>query len=157
MEDGTPVNGEVADTITVTFTSYGRKATTMVYNEELGKYVYNQYKQEMVDGITGEPETFENVVIMLGDVYMNQFGYHEANFTKGGTGYYACNGRIIPILWTCEAQNAPFVFTTADGQPLSFGVGNTYIGIATEKSPVEWAEIIPVETTAESVEETAAE
>lgn len=157
VEDGTPAGGEIADTITVTFTSYGRKTTTMVYNEELGKYVYHQYKKEMVDGITGQPEAFENVVIMLGDVYMNSAGYHEANFTKGGTGYYACNGYIIPILWTCEAQDAPFLFTTTDGEPLSFGVGNTYIGIATEKSPVVWEDLTPPETVPETIPQTVPE
>lgn len=154
VEDGTPAGGENADIITVTFTSYGRKASTMVYHEDLGKYVYHQYDMEMVDGITGQPETFENVVIMLGDIYMNQLGYHECNFTKGGTGYYACNGKIIPILWTCDGQYDPFVFTTVDGEPLSFGVGNSYIAIATEKSPVVWEEMAPPETLPE---ETSAE
>ena len=157
VEDGTPVNGEIADTITLTFTSYGRKSSTMVYNEDLGKYIYHQYKKEMADGITGEPEAFENVVIMLGDVYMNELGYHECNFTKGGTGYYACNGMIIPILWSCEGQYDPFHFTTIDGEPLSFGVGNTYLAIATEKSPVEWEDLTPPpETTAETISEEVA-
>jgi len=154
VEDGTPANGETADIISLTFTSYGKKESSMVYNKELGKYIYHQYKKEMVDGITGQPETFENVVIMLGDVYMNQYGYHECNFTKGGTGYYACNGKIIPILWTCDGQYDPFVFTTVDGEPLSFGVGNSYIAIATEKSPVVWEEMAPPETLPE---ESAAE
>ena len=153
VEDGTPVGGETADTITLTFTSFGRKASTMVYNEDLGKYIYHQYDMEMVDGRTGQPEAFENVVIMLGDVYINELGYHECNFTKGGTGYFACNGKIIPILWTCEDQYDPFRFTTVDGEPLSFGVGNTYMAITTEKSPVVWEEIVQADAVTETTGE----
>lgn len=138
-EDGTPEGGETANSITVTFTSYGRKATTMEYDAEAGKYVYWQYDQMMVDGATGEPETFENVVIMLADIHMNQYGYHEADFVSGGEGYFACGGKIIPILWSCEGEDQPFRFTTVDGEPLPFGVGNSYIAIAPTASPVEYA------------------
>ena len=138
-EDGTPAEGETADSITVTFTSFGRKASTMAYDAELGKYVYWQYDQMMVDGDTKEPETFENVVIMLADIRMNAHAYHEADFVKGGEGYFACGGKIIPILWTCDGEDQPFRFTTVDGEPLAFGVGNSYIAIAPNGSPVEYA------------------
>ena len=138
-EDGTPEGGETADSITVTFTSYGRKASTMEYDADLGKYVYWQYGEMMVDGETGEPETFQNVIIMLADIHMNQYGYHEADFVSGGEGYFACGGKIIPIQWSCADEASPFTFTTVDGEPLSLGVGNSYIAIAPTGSPVEYA------------------
>lgn len=135
---GIPKEGESANSISVTFTSFGRKSTTMVYDEDLNQYIYHQYDQMMLDGLTGYPEAFQNVIIMLADIYMNQYGYHEANFLNGGTGYFACGGKLIPITWTCEAQDQPFRFFTEDGAPLNLQVGNTYMAIAPKESPVVW-------------------
>lgn len=136
VEDGTPADGETADQIDVTFT-YSRnvKKTTMVYNPELNKYVYNQYDKEMYDGATGEPEAFRNVIIMLAQIKMIGM-YYDADFPAGGEGYYACGGKMIPITWSADDEFSPFRFFTADGQPLNMGVGNTYIAIAPVGSPV---------------------
>lgn len=137
-ENGTPEGGETANTVTVALTYRNNiKNTSMVYDESLGKYVYNQYDTAMVDGSTGEPECFTNVIVMLSDISMDGI-YYTANFTAGGTGYYANGGKIVPITWTTDADDAPFRFFTADGQPLSLGVGNTYIAVAPEGSPVAY-------------------
>lgn len=134
--DGTPENGETANSITVTFTGYGRKATTMVYDEVQDKYVYHQYDQIMTDGLTGEMEAFQNVVILFTPTYMIEKGYYRAGFGETGTGYYACGGKIIPVNWSCAGEYEPFVFTTTGGEPLDFGIGNTYIAVAHPDSPV---------------------
>ena len=137
-EDGTPADGETAEEISITLT-YGKssKETIMRYDPELGKYVYNQYGQEMVDGTTGEKEAFRNVIVMYTEITMNNI-YHQANFLAGGTGYFACGGKIIPITWTCDGEDSPFRFQTQDGQPLELGMGNSYIAICIEESPVVW-------------------
>lgn len=135
-EDGTPADGESAQSITVTFKSYGMKDTTMAYDAEAEAYAYWQHNKQMFDGTTGAPETFKNVIIMLADIKINQYGYHEADFLQGGTGYYACGGKIIPIIWGCDADDQPFWFQTEDGQPLSLGVGNSYIAVAPLESIV---------------------
>ena len=159
VEDGTPVNGEAADSIniTITYNSY-KKDTTMVYDAALGKYTYNQYGKLMQDQITSEVEAFENVVVMYAKI-TNSGIYQVADFVSGGTGYYACGGYIIPITWTCESQSAPFRFFTADGQPLSFGQGNTYIAITQPDSKVVWEDLepAPVETTEATTAKTTAE
>ena len=137
-ENGTPENGEAAGTVTVTFTYRNNvKPTTMVYDESLGKYVYNQYDTAMVDGATGTPECFTNVIVMLADISMDGI-YYTANFTAGGTGYYANGGKIIPITWTAADDDSPFCFFTADGQPLELGVGNTYMAVAPAESTVSY-------------------
>lgn len=139
-EDGTPVDGEAAETITVTLTyEKSKKDTTMEYDAELGKYVYNQYDMVMADQITGEVEAFTNVIVMLADIsHVSYSGtyYQCADFVAGGTGYYANGGKIIPITWTCDSETSPFRFFTADGEALDLGVGNTYIAIASYASPV---------------------
>ena len=136
-EDGTP-DGETANSVNVTFTyRNNKKDTTMVYDESLGKYVYNQYGKVMVVGDTEDPECFTNVIIMLADITRGDV-YYTANFTGGGTGYYANGGKIIPITWGCDGEESPFWFKTADGQDLELGVGNTYMAIAPQDSPVTY-------------------
>lgn len=138
-EDGTPADGQDARDITVTFTYKGtRKETGMVYHEDLGKYVFRQYGKEMVDEATGEPEAFENVLILLADIHMDGEGYHEADLVAGGSGYYACGGKLIPITWGADDGTSPLWFRTADGELLEMGVGNSYIAIAPIGSPVSY-------------------
>ena len=177
VDDATPAEGEIADEITIW---YGQKTknTVMKYNRSTGKYEYNQYGKVMTDQITGEVEDFNNILILKASVYENYI-YMAANFHCGGTGYYACGGKLIPIVWECTGGD-PIQCFTEDGEPLNINVGNTYlsiIGLPTET--VEWKEVIPpateppvtepeetveetvletvAETTAETVGETVAE
>ena len=137
-EDGTPADGQDATSITVTITyNNAQKKTTMEYDEELGQYVYYQYGDMMVDQITGQTEAYENVIIMYTDVWMNGI-YQVTDFTQGGSGYYACGGKLIPINWTCADEDSPFCFFTLDGEPLQIGVGRTYIAITDIGSKVVW-------------------
>lgn len=138
-DDGTPADGEDANTVSLTFTfRSSKKDTSMVYDESLGKYVYNQYGKSMVDGETGEPEAFQNVFILMTNVTMNAHGYHEADLVTGGEGYYACGGKIIPITWGSDSEDSPLWFRTMDGEPLLMGVGNSYVAIAPVGSPVSY-------------------
>ena len=137
-EDGTPAAGEGADKITVTITyNRSRKDTVMIYDADLGKYTYNQYGKLMKDQITGEVECFENVVVMFADIGMNEI-YQVTDFTEGGTGYYACGGKIIPITWSCDGESSPFRFFSEDGEQIPFGQGSTYIAITQYESNVVW-------------------
>ena len=148
-DDGTPEGGETADLISVVMT-YGqaKKETIMAYDAASGKYVWNQYGQVMADQITGEIESFTNVIIMFADITNNGI-YHAADFVAGGTGYYANGGKIIPIVWGCEDEESAFHFLTNDAETLEMGAGNTYICIVTPESPVTYAQAVPEETVAE--------
>ena len=170
VEDATPAEGETADEIVIYY-GFNTKNTVMKYNPSTGKYEYHQYGKEMKDQITGEVEAFNNVLILESSSFENYI-YTEVNFHLGGTGYYACGGKIIPIIWTCEDGVNPFCFMTTDGQPLNVNVGNTYMSIiGLEKERVEWREVAPPvteppvtepvetvpETTAETTQETVTE
>ena len=138
-EDGTPAGGEAADDIKIRIKyNSTKKDTIMKYDAEAGKYVYWQYDKMMVDQITEEPEMFENVVVMFTEMTTMKHSYHVADFLQGGAGYFACNGRIIPITWSCSGDNEPFRFFTEAGEPLPFGVGNTYIAISSPAGEVTW-------------------
>lgn len=155
--DATPVGGEIADEILIEF-GQNTKTTTMVYDEATGKYVWNQYGKVMTDQITGEEESFRNVIILQADTYENYI-YQEANFQVGGYGYYACGGKIIPIKWECidAPYPSPFRLMTEDGQPLDISVGNSYAAVLSFKNKVEWKEVIPPETIPETTEATVPE
>lgn len=126
-QNGTPAGGETATTITMSFFT-GNKTTTMKYDATTGKYVYHQYKQDMVDGNTGEINSYTNVFTLFA-VNTNEGVYHIANLLGEGDGYYACGGKIVPIKWYRAGENDFFTFTLADGTPLEQGVGNSYVGI----------------------------
>lgn len=135
-EDGTPADGENAAKITINLTHDGNtKQTVMVYDEELGKYQFNQYNRIQTNWADDQVVTFENVIVMFCRVY-NSGVYHVAEMEGSGEGYFACNGKIIPIKWIHEQETDPFTFTLTDGTPLELGVGNSYIAVAPLTSTV---------------------
>ena len=137
-DEGTPVNGEAATNVTISLRfDKSRKDTIMKYNADLDKYEFWQYTRKMTDIQTGKVEAFKNVLVVKADIYLNG-KYQMANFTKGGDGYYACGGKLIPITWTCASDKSPMEFFHADGTPLELERGNTYIAIAPKASVIEW-------------------
>lgn len=149
-DDGTPAEGVEAKDISITLTyKKAKKETRMVYDESTGKYAFNQYGQVMTDLKTEEVEAFRNVIVMYADITTTGI-YHIADFTAGGTGYFACGGKLIPITWSCAGDKEPFRFFTESGEPLELGRGNTYMAICTPESSVvcEGMPEQPAETTA---------
>lgn len=128
-ENGTPQDGEAAGNITFRI-RYNQhwKETVLDYDAATNKYVYSQYGKVMADGDTGEQEAYTNILILRADMSM-VIDYQTVDFVAGGEGYFACGGKIIPILWGCDGEDQPFWFTTLDGEPLQMGVGNSYIAI----------------------------
>lgn len=148
-DDGTPAEGIEAKDISITLTyKKAKKETRMVYDESTGKYAFNQYGQVMTDLKTEEVEAFRNVIVMYADITTTGI-YHIADFSAGGTGYFACGGKLIPITWSCAGDKEPFRFFTESGEPLELGRGNTYMAICTPESPVvcEGMPEQPAETT----------
>ena len=135
-------NGETASKVNINFILKGHsKSTTMVYDNELGGYVYQQYGMTMKDDATGEKECFENVIVIV-TVVENKVAsgntYHVADIEGSGSGYFACGGKLISINWKRSGPNAPFSFTLSDGTPLELGVGSSYIAIAPTTSQISW-------------------
>lgn len=136
-EDATP-DGEDAAKITINL-RHGpiTKKSIMEYDANLGQYRFCQFGKAMVDGYEGQPILFENVIVMMCRVYDDEV-YHVADLIGSGEGYFACNGKLIPILWSHERMDEPILFTHTDGTPLELGVGSSYIAIAPLTSTVEY-------------------
>lgn len=135
------LNGAPATNIQMTFFK-GGKSTHMVYDAESGMYHGTQYWKnltaEIADANYDLVLDFKNVFILNAVTSTN--GYRMfAELSGEGTGYYACNGQIVPIKWSRDGYAAPFTYTLEDGTPLTVAVGKTYIGVIPSGSPVEFS------------------
>lgn len=138
VEDGTP-NGSGASTVKIVY-GIGGKTTTMTYDEESGMYQASQFKKDWIDKITGEPLHFENVLVLYTTCYIQSDNVHWTVELTGSNraGYFACGGKIVPILWSHSSNYADFVYTLEDGTPLELGIGNTYIAVVPKGSTVTY-------------------
>ena len=136
FDEEAAVTGETASVVTMNFR--GSKTTKFTYNETTGLYAAYQYGQDHIDGNTNETLTYKNVF----SLYTDQRGIFDGTYTRSfytlvgeGTGHYALDGKIIPIKWSRESNGDHFVYTDLDGNPISFGVGTSYIAIVPTDSP----------------------
>ncbi len=130
VEDGTPADGSDANIITVPFSGY--KTGVFTYDAETGKYLVSEYDAPYVDETTGEQVSVENVLIIMtriSQIEGDSKGRLDVTMTGNGIGYYACNGKYIPINWSRPSLDSQYQFTTMDGEPLSLGVGKSYVNI----------------------------
>lgn len=139
--DGTPAQGTAANSIDVEFSYY--KTGRFTYDPESRTYLVDQHidKHDIpyVDGGSGEQAAVTNVLVLRTDIKPikgDSAGRLTVRLTGSGSGYFACGGVYIPINWTKESATSPFLFSTADGQPLTLGAGTSYINIIDNSSSV---------------------
>ena len=127
------VTGESASKVTVKFRA--NKKTEMTYNETTGLYEAFQLKENHIDAGTGERIAYRNVLVLT----TKQEIISEGNYPRAyydligsGEGYFAIGGQIVPIKWSRASLNDPFVYTFADGTPVTLGVGTTYVGVISD-------------------------
>lgn len=121
------LEGQTADSINIEF--LGGKDTTMVYDAQSGLYLAHQDGRDWVDGDTGENATFRNVLVITTSQAKVASGHSFYNLEGTGDGYFACDGKMIPVKWHHEGVDGPFRFTQEDGTPITLGVGSTYCAI----------------------------
>lgn len=138
-EDAVP-DGESAASITLAFGN-GKyaKTTTMNFNTDLDCYQAYQFGKDWIDGNTGKPLEFRNVLVLyMKTTVSDKLGHKAINLVGEGDGLFACGGKLIPIKWSHESATAPFVYTLEDGTPLTLGIGHSYIGIVPLDADVSW-------------------
>lgn len=136
-EDGTP-DGDSAETVTIRFRKSGKK-TTLYYHQDTGKYTMEQFGMTYTDGNNGNAVTFENVLVLKTSVStIDDYGRLSVTLEGSGEGYFACGGKIVPILWSRAGSNQPFVYTLKDGTPLELGIGTTYVAVTYKNGTVSY-------------------
>lgn len=130
--------GSRAFDITVTFR--GKKTTTLTYSTVTGQYEASQYGSNQIDGNTGAIMTYRNVLVLQTE----QWRIKEGSYTRSyydligeGTGYFACDGKIVPIKWSRPSVKEHFAYTLEDGTPITLGVGKSYIGVIATTGTVD--------------------
>ena len=128
--DEVSLAGEAATNITVTFT--GKKTSTFKLDTATGLYKASQYKKDHVDGNTGKVMAYRNVLVLQTPQKRDNDGYYLRSYytlTGKGEGYFACDGKIVPIQWSRKSVSDPFSYTLTDGTPVTLGVGKSYVAV----------------------------
>ena len=139
VPDGTPANGQSANQITVPVSTY--KTGRFVYQENTGRYGVEEYGAAYVDGNTGKQVEVTNVVILktacrnTGDA----LGHITVDLSGSGTGYFACGGQITELTWSKRMPDGQFFYQDADGKPIQFGVGTTYVCIVPTECQISFS------------------
>lgn len=135
FDDGKVIVGEKGEKIVVYFNQGGNpgsytKSTTLTYNATTKTYFAAQHGGDYIDGNTKETISFRNVVVLRANTSRQSNSSLLTIKTTGtGTGYFACNGQLVPIKWSRATVNDPFTYTLENGNPVTFGVGSTYVAV----------------------------
>lgn len=128
--DGTPENGTDATNLKLKFSNY--KTGTFAYDGEIGLYMVGQYGKDYVDGETGKQVGVTNVLVLeteIGEIPGDEALRCKARMTGEGEGKFFCGGKAVDIRWSKADRNSQFVYTLADGTPLTLGQGTSYVCI----------------------------
>ncbi len=137
-DEGTPQNGIDISTIKAVYSNY--KTGIFRYDPASKLYLVEQYGAPYIDGNTKEQVGVTNVVVLkahrgyTGDSY----AHVTIDLASGGTGYYACGGKLIDLLWTKSYPSGQFHYTDLEGNPIVFGRGKTYVNIIPTDQRVEF-------------------
>ncbi len=127
--------GETANTVLVEFR--GSKSTTFNYKD--GVYEVIQHGSVYTDANTDEAITFRNVLALQAEQWYDGAGYRTYyDLIGSGTGYYACDGKIVPIKWERPTLRDAFSYTLEDGTPITLGVGTSYIAVIGQRGAVSY-------------------
>lgn len=145
FDDDYIIVGQTASKVTAYFNQGGKpssstKYTRFEYDTESGYYLAFQYGSEFVDGNIDEQLAFKNVIVLMAQTQKDPMGTKLMQITLEGegSGYYACNGQLVPIKWSRAQAEDPISYMLEDGTPVTFGVGKTYVAIVPSNATVEW-------------------
>lgn len=127
FSDDVQLDGQSANKVTVMF--QGSKKTIMEYNAETNLYQAHEYGKDWVDGATGENAAFRNLLVVVTEQTKAASGHSFYDLDGSGDGYFAVDGKMVPIKWQHKDAEGPFSFTLEDGTPITLGVGSTYCAI----------------------------
>ncbi len=132
-EQNSTYNGSTATNIKIPYTSVHQPR--FEYNESTGKYDRFQFIDEKhIDGETGEQLAFDNVLIIQCKHSARNDEKNRINvfMTGTGKGYYASQGKYIPITWEKTDVDSPMKLKTSDGNELMLNCGKTFVNIVSE-------------------------
>jgi len=137
VPDGTPEDGMRVDTINVWHSWF--KNTLFEFNPRTGLYLISQHDEPYMDAAIDEQVAVTNVLVLFTNVAVLDYeGRLAVDLTTAGHGYFINGGYMVPILWSREDGESPFVYTLENGHPLELGVGRSFINIIAVGNEVEF-------------------
>lgn len=104
--------------------------SNFVYDEEFQMYSKFQYNgTPQIDETTGEQLYVKNVFVLFANIKSHGDATIDAFLEDGGSGYYASEGKIIPITWTKDSPVDPIIIKDANGDDVQVNSGNSFISI----------------------------
>lgn len=128
-EDTELADGTAANKITTAFNS--DRKPWFEYNAEDKLYYRFEYGDKQIDETSGNQLTYKNVIIQFAphSVLDAKKDLQEIKLTGTGEGFYATDGKIIPITWEKQTDKTTTKYYTLDGQQLQMNPGKTWITI----------------------------
>lgn len=129
-------DGVRADTVTVPFSTY--KTGVFRYEPETGKYLVEEYGSPYIDGNDGSQVATSNLLILKTSCKVIP-GDGEGRLDvelRGGEGWYACDGVMVPIIWAKGERDEQIHYFTTNGAPLTLKAGNSYVCIVPDNCRV---------------------
>ncbi len=131
--------GNVATNILVPFS--GSTKATYTYDAESGLYKKGQFGTDHIDAATGETLAVKNVIVLQTTVgslaNADKNGRLEFDLSSG-TGYYACDGKIVHITWKKGGYSDAMKYYTLDGKELVVTPGKTYVSILSKNATITY-------------------
>lgn len=121
--------GQSAENIAVYYSDY--KTGRFAYNAETNLYEVSQYSSAYIDGNDGSQVAVTNVVVVWADCVQSgdSLDHISVDISGTGTGYFAYGGEYIDITWSKSYPDGQFYYYDLEGNPITFGVGSTYVNI----------------------------
>lgn len=101
--DGETVTLDGGEDAIVVLPGYSYNHARFQYNEQTGLYDRSQYGAPQIDGNTGDPLSYKNIILQYCDwENFDENGYLNIDMVNGGYGKYITNGKAIDIYWEKE-------------------------------------------------------
>ena len=123
---------------------FPHNSSKLEYDDANQLYYYSEYGAPHLDpGNDNAQLCFKNVIIQKADMFnhkvdgenldQNGYMYYQIE-NSSGEGYYAVNGKVVPITWKKGSLTSPTQYFDAYGNELVLNVGKTYIAIVPSDS-----------------------
>lgn len=128
---------------------FPHNSSELEYDAETGLYYYSEYGDPHLDPANDNAQLcFKNVILqeaemrthMVNDTQKDENGYmYYPLDNSSGKGYYAVNGKVIPITWKKGDLTSPTQYFDENGNELVLNVGKTYIALVPSDS---WNDVV---------------
>lgn len=123
-ENSQVLNGTASNNINVEF--FPGNVTRFSYDEATQSYFVSHQSVQLEDANSGAKISRKNLLLL----YVNSTasnGSFQMNLSGSGEGFYACNGKSIPIKWSRESSQTNFKFYDSDDNELELIPGQMYV------------------------------